>query len=155
MSLLELLERVHAIYPAPFNDGFVLANQFTPELLDLFDRHMETIDPGHVVHVPGKRKMECVKHALSYALDHPTAQAYLGFGLYIGGRDATEKRWCYHALCVEADGTVIDSSFSPYLCLFVGVRFGLEVYQALPKRPGAKGLTDDQLPAVLRTPAYA
>jgi hypothetical protein len=33
--------------PAPFNDGFVLAGQFMPELLDLFDKHMETIVPGH------------------------------------------------------------------------------------------------------------
>jgi hypothetical protein len=155
MSLLELIQRIYAIYPAPFNDGFVLAGQFMPELLRLFDRHMETIVPGHVIHYPWKRKMHCLKAALTYAIDHPNAQGYLGFGLYIGGRDATEKRWCYHAVCMESDGTVIDSSLSPYLCLFVGVKLGLEVYQALPKRPGAKSLRVEKLPPCLRTTVYA
>jgi hypothetical protein len=157
MTLFELMQRVYAIHPAVFNEPYVMAAQFTPELLDLFDRHAELIVPTHVIHFPWNRKMECLRAALTYAIDHTNATPWYGLACYIGGRDATERRWCLHAWCVEPDGTVIDSSCSPYLVAAYGLRFGAEVYHALPRRPGAKSAAAapaTELPDVLRREYY-
>lgn len=150
MRLLQLIERLHSIYPAQISEPYVLVDQMTPALLDLFERHGEIVPVDHVVHVPGKRRLQCMKAALTYAMEHPSATPFLGFGLYMGGRDATEKRWSYHAWCLEEDGTVIDSSFSPYLVAAYGLRYGREVYQALPR---SKPL--DQVPSVLQRSFYS
>jgi hypothetical protein len=149
------MQRVYAIHPAKFNEPYALATQFTPELLDLFDRHAELIVPTHVIHHEWPRRMDCLRAALTYAIDHPSVTPYYGLALYIGGRDATEARWCLHAWCVEPEGIVIDSSMSPYLVAAYGLKFGNEVYRALPKRPGAKtAAAATELPDVLRREYY-
>lgn len=150
MSIEELQDRLRSIYPADVDEPEVIAPHMTPDLLDLFDKHAEIVVPRHIEHWPGRRKLQCMKNALEYAISHPTSQVYLGWGLYIGGR-GNEYRWAYHAIALEAGGLVIDSSFNPFLVMFVGVKFGAEVWAALPKNTTTP--TTD-LPDVLRTPVY-
>jgi hypothetical protein len=120
-------------------------------LLDLFERHAELIVPTHVIHHEWPRRMDCLRAALTYAIDHPRVMPYYGLACYIGGRDATERRWCLHAWCVEPDGTVIDSSCSPYLVAAYGVKLGFDVWSSLPKNTSTP--TTD-LPACLQRRYY-
>jgi hypothetical protein len=39
----------------------------TPAFLDLLSAHAEMLTPCHVLHVPSKRKLECLKPTLTYA----------------------------------------------------------------------------------------
>jgi len=136
MTLAKWADHLYTIYPAPVDMLGDIEPFVTPALLDLLEKHSELIVATSVIHVPGKRKLQCIKSALTYALTNPTSVPYIGFAAYLGGLDATEVCWCFRSCCVEPDGTVIDSSFSPWLVAMYGVRFGREVFDAM-KRPGA------------------
>jgi hypothetical protein len=54
----------------------------TPAFLDFLSAHAEVLTACHVVHVPSKRKLECLKPTLTYAMENPAATPWLGFALF-------------------------------------------------------------------------
>jgi hypothetical protein len=127
----------------------IVAAWFTPELFEFFQAHAEVIVPRHIVSVPWPRKLQCLTACLTYAMQHEEVQPYFGFGCYILPTGQVE--WFLHALNLERDGTIIDSSQSPHLILFYGVKLGLETFSALPRKGQIKPA---DLPEILRRPAY-
>jgi hypothetical protein len=154
MTIFELGCKLSRIDPSPIGDADLLPVWLTPPLLDLLDRH------GELIQIRGRRRVylpgepgTCIPTSLRYALEHPDAQPWLGFGLFVVRGENT--RWHLHALVLGSDGTIFCPSRNKRLHLLYAVKLGLEVYNALPKQPDAKSLRVEELPPCLRTTVYA
>jgi hypothetical protein len=123
--------------------------------LALFAKHAELITPEKIVPIEGPPG-HCFETALTYAVAHPTSRPYLGFGFFTEV-DGTKTVWL-HNINVESDGSFIDSA-RPLTELFLGVRWGLELWRAVPKKQPAanreqRRRRERSLPDVFRRPAY-
>ena len=79
-----------------------------------------------------------------------TSTPFLGYG-YFTEANGSRRVWL-HNTNVESDGSFVDSA-RPLTERCFGIKWGAELYQAIPKRPGAR-MGAEELPPVLRTPAY-
>ena len=111
-------------------------------MVTLLNTHAVEVKPRRVVYDAGER-LRCHERALRYATEHGEAQAYFGFGLY------DDDLWWLHSVCLYPDGTLIDSAPAtpPTPFHFVGIMWGRELYEAIPKREGVGTV---ELPPVLR-----
>lgn len=141
MAALEALKsHLLALHPGQFQDDAYLRSWFTPAVASLLIARGVVLRPERVVYGVGV-PMRCHENALAYATLHDTATAYFGMGLYLhNGR----WLWWGHSFCLEAGGSVIDSSAEP-CAVYVGVEWR-EIYPLLPKS-GAVNCCD--LPPVL------
>jgi hypothetical protein len=122
--------RLTSIDPSPVGDSDYLTDWLSDDLCQLLLQHGETWKPSKRVYLPGPVG-GCIPTSLFYVVEHPDAQAWLGFALFVVRNGDT--RWHYHCLVQTPDGITHDPSRNPRLRLFFGVRFGREAWAALPK----------------------
>ena len=141
-DLAHLQSRLLAIHPGTFQPDHYLLPWCSPSVVTLLNTHAVEVKPRRVVYDAGER-LRCHERALRYATEHGEAQAYFGFGLY------DDDLWWLHSVCLYPDGTLIDSAPAtpPTPFHFVGIMWGRELYEAIPKREGVGTV---ELPPVLR-----
>jgi len=123
---------------------------FTQPVLDLFEKYAEWIPTDNRKSIFLKENT-CVRTALAYACEHPEFVPYFGFGFY--REDDGSYAWWGHTIVFDPiTQTLFDPAKIPTLA-FVGVKFGRELWEAMPKNT-ANPTPTDQLPDVLRTPRY-
>jgi hypothetical protein len=101
MTIQAWKSRLLRLHPGYFQTDDYLVPWLSQPVLDLLDRHAVVMRPKNRVHLPGE-PLQCIRTALSYALEHPTtAQPYFGFALYLEADG--DHRWWIHNINIEAD----------------------------------------------------
>lgn len=109
-------------------------------ILDLLLYKGTVMQPARVVYGVG-RPMDCHRNALEHATVNASTSAWFGFSLSRGV-------WWLHSWVMDEGGVVLDSGPPTTRALYFGVRWGNELYNAIPKRQGAMECGD--LPPVLK-----
>jgi hypothetical protein len=141
--------QLQSIHPGTFDPESHLLPWFSRDLIELFNKYAIEQRPKHILFNVG-RPLDCHRNTLELATANKDAIAWFGFRLLHEGESWV---WWFHSWAVLRD-VFIDSGPPTTPALYVGIPWGYELFQAIPKKPGTSGRIQC-LPPVLRQSIFA
>lgn len=149
-ALRHFQRRLLRLHPGGFQPDGYLLRWCPPPVAELLERYAMGLRPKRIIHVEGHYgTLECHRNALHYATLHQGSSPWWGFGLY--EEPQIGYLWWVHSVCLDEDGTLIDSAPPSSPSHFVGIPWGRELFRLLAK-PSAN-LT--ALPPVLQRSLFS